>query len=76
MGRPRRISNLLPQVLAGLGVQYQSTRSGRIVIDTLTEDPEILLGLLDSAVEAGLIRSIGEISAVCVNGRLISMVGC
>ena len=73
MARPRHISSLLPQALASLGAQYPSTRSGRIVINSLSEDPEILLGLIGQATEAGLIGSLGEFSVLCINGRRIPM---
>jgi hypothetical protein len=75
MSKPRHISSFLSQALVGLGAQYQSTPSGRVVIDSLSEDPEILLGLIGQATEVGLVRSMGEISVLCLNGRQIRMVG-
>jgi hypothetical protein len=45
------------------------------VIESVSEDRAVLVGLLRQAAEAGLIGSMDEISEVCLNGRCIPVVG-
>jgi hypothetical protein len=68
-------SRLLPGALLALGQQPGPIRTGLVTINSLSESPEVLLGLLGQGVGAGLIGSMGEISVLCLNGRRIPMVG-
>ena len=69
------VSRFLPAVLAGFSSQRHAVRGGRVVIESLSEDRVVLVGLLRQAAEAGLIGSMDEISEVCLNGRRIPVVG-
>jgi hypothetical protein len=67
----RHISSFLLAVFARLRRQ-RPVRAGCVAIETLTEDPQVLRGLIQQATDAGLIR---EISEVWVNGRRLPVVG-
>ena len=65
----RKIRDILPSVLSGV----RRVRTGSLVtIETSDDSREVLLGMLGSAVESGLLTSMDDITSVRVNGRTVS----
>ena len=64
-----RIAEVLPRVMKELARRNGNGHNGNVVINTLDESPEVLLGLFAHGVESGLMVSAHDLTALRINGR-------